>query len=250
MSPEIMLGMDFDNQSDVFSYGVISAELLGWKISDGLTFMKRKIPGFGFEEKELRRLNTIDTPAAYIEMVLKCVEIDPLKRINIKQVQSILKDIENSLTSTKNVGVFIISKTNLDQLDLEPIATEEPKSNILESSKIMRVVNSEVFSEESQYPSLQRVNKASVIGHNIPHRFSIHRSGSLVKKCEQCDKHVYFKHLVCDECSCVAHLECGDKLPSFCGLTKSLQNLVSPHKSVHSAESMLSSPGGNVPTRS
>ena len=249
MSPEIMLCMEFDSKSDIFSYGVIAAELLAWKISDGTSFMRRLIPGFGFDEKEIRKYDTELTPPPYIDMILKCLEIDTRKRITMKEVQVTLKQIELILAAThgKNMGTIFIAKTNLDSMEDSPFALDVPA----DSSRLKSNKNSAVFSdidedEQKSNPSLHRLNKASVISHNIPHRFSIHRSASLVKKCELCEKHVYFKHLVCDECDCVSHLECGVKLPSYCGLTKSLQTLVSPHKKLQSAESLLSPPS---PTR-
>ena len=225
-----MLGMDFDAHADIFSFGVVCAELLAWKVSDGNEFMKRIIPGFGFSEKEIMQYDNELTPPPYLDIIKKSIEIEPDKRITMKEVQANLKEIEGALKATKNVGTIFIARTNLDSLE----------SVLVREDTVLKHINSDVFVEESPYPSLQRVNRASVISHNIPHRFSIHRSASLVKKCEHCDKHVYYKHLVCDECNCVAHLECGQKLPSYCGLRKSLQNLVSPYKSMHSAESLLS----------
>ncbi len=229
-----MLGLDFDSKTDIFSYGVIAAELLGWKMSDGNTFMRRVIPGFGFADSEIMVLDTNSTPPPYITMILECLETDCSKRITTKEILAILKEIEMTLHATKNVGTIFIAKTNLDSLESDITTIEHKFVNGPNG-------HSDLFSEETRFSSLQRVNKASVISHNIPHRFSIHRSASLVKKCVQCDKHVYFKHLMCDECQCVVHLECSVRIPSFCGLSKSLQTLVSPHKSsLQSAESLLS----------
>eukprot|EP00834_Sanchytrium_tribonematis_P005589 NODE_349_length_8994_cov_1.235526.p5 type:complete len:247 gc:universal NODE_349_length_8994_cov_1.235526:2792-2052(-) len=233
MSPEIMLGMDFDEKADIFSFGVILVELLAWKISDGLSFMKRVIPGFGFDEKEIRQYETEISPPAYVDLVLQCIDTDTKSRINMKGIQQGLKLVEMSLATSKNVGTIFIAKTNLDSLDIETAVTMEDKQLNL------TLIHSDVFSESS-YPSIQRINMATAISHNIPHRFTIHRTANISKKCEHCEKHISFKHLRCDECGCYAHMDCADKLPRFCGLTKSLQNLVSPHKSLHSAESLLS----------
>ena len=237
---ETNLGMDFDSKADIFSWGVIGAELLAWKVSDGVQFMKRVIPGFGFDEADIRKYDNEITPPPYIDMILKCVEPDAQKRITMKEVLQILKEIEMILQVSKNVGTIFIAKTNLDSLDSSPVIEEDVRpirGNL---------VNSDVF-PESKYPSLQRVNQASVISHNIPHRFSIHKIPSLAKKCELCEKHIYFKHLECDECGCSCHMECGIHMPSFCGLSKSLQTLVSPAKSMHSAESLLSPNVHNAP---
>lgn len=48
MAPEIMLCMDYTEQVDVFSYGMILCELISRKTPSATNF-KRVIPGFGID---------------------------------------------------------------------------------------------------------------------------------------------------------------------------------------------------------
>ena len=52
MAPEILLCMDYSEQVDVFSYGMVLCELLSRK-QPNATYFKRMIPGFGIDPVNL-----------------------------------------------------------------------------------------------------------------------------------------------------------------------------------------------------
>ncbi len=96
MSPEILLGVDFSLPSDVFSLGVIFAEIASRHLVDSHTF-KRTMPSFGLDADEVREMASEGCPPAFIQLALDCVEEDPRDRPEMRQVVSRLRDIEREV---------------------------------------------------------------------------------------------------------------------------------------------------------
>ena len=96
MSPEILLGVDFSLPSDIFSLGVIFAEIASRHLVDSQTF-KRTIPTFGLDADEVRDMASDGCPEAFIQLALDCVEEDPRDRPEMRQVVSRLRDIEREV---------------------------------------------------------------------------------------------------------------------------------------------------------
>ncbi|SJX65410.1 related to serine/threonine protein kinase [Sporisorium reilianum f. sp. reilianum] len=96
MSPEILLGVDFSLPSDVFSLGVIFAEIASRHLVDSYTF-KRVMPTFGLDADEVREMASEGCPEAFIQLALDCVEEDPRDRPEMRQVVARLRDIEREV---------------------------------------------------------------------------------------------------------------------------------------------------------
>ncbi|CDS01578.1 related to serine/threonine protein kinase [Sporisorium scitamineum] len=96
MSPEILLGVDFSLPSDVFSLGVIFAEIASRHLVDSYTF-KRVVPTFGLDADEVRQMASEGCPDAFIQLALDCVEEDPRDRPEMRQVVARLRDIEREV---------------------------------------------------------------------------------------------------------------------------------------------------------
>lgn len=96
MSPEILLGVDFSLPSDVFSLGVIFAEIASRHLVDSNTF-KRQIPGFSLDADEVRDMASEGCPDAFVQLALDCVEEDPRDRPDMRQVVCRLRDIEREV---------------------------------------------------------------------------------------------------------------------------------------------------------
>lgn len=96
MSPEILLGIDFSLPSDVFSLGVIFAEIASRHLVDSHTF-KRTMPTFGLDADEVRDMASEGCPDAFIQLALDCVEEDPRDRPEMRQVVARLRDIEREV---------------------------------------------------------------------------------------------------------------------------------------------------------
>ncbi|EST08674.1 Protein kinase C-like, phorbol ester/diacylglycerol binding [Kalmanozyma brasiliensis GHG001] len=96
MSPEILLGVDFGLPSDVFSLGVIFAEIASRHLVDSYTF-KRVMPTFGLDADEVREMASEGCPDSFIQLALDCVEEDPRYRPDMRQVVSRLAEIEREV---------------------------------------------------------------------------------------------------------------------------------------------------------
>ncbi|CAO1613759.1 unnamed protein product [Sympodiomycopsis kandeliae] len=93
MSPEILLGVDFSLPSDIFSLGVIFCEIASRHLVDSNVF-KRQMPEFGLDEAEVREMASEGCPSRLIQLALDCVEIDPARRPDMREVVRRLREIE------------------------------------------------------------------------------------------------------------------------------------------------------------
>ena len=76
MAPEIMLSLDYTELIDVFSYGMVLAELLS-RVKPDTRHFKRVIPGFGLDDAEVRSLIQPGCPPVLVDLVLQCVSDEP-----------------------------------------------------------------------------------------------------------------------------------------------------------------------------
>ena len=93
MSPEILLGNEFDLPTDIFSLGVIFCEILARKLADDHTF-RRTPPLFNIDEDEVRRLASPGCPPAFITLALDCMNQVPTKRPTTREILDRLREIE------------------------------------------------------------------------------------------------------------------------------------------------------------
>ncbi len=93
MSPEILLGNEFDLPTDIFSLGVIFSEIASRKLASEHTF-KRSPPSFGLDEDEVRHLASPGCPPAFVQLCLDCVADDPKARPTTRAILDRLRDIE------------------------------------------------------------------------------------------------------------------------------------------------------------
>ncbi|KAL6073254.1 putative serine/threonine-protein kinase EDR1 [Balamuthia mandrillaris] len=94
MAPECILGEEYDNTCDVFSFGVVLWELIRREKPP-----KRGPPtAFGFEHrKKLKELIPPDCPSALGALFLDCVEYYPEGRPSFKEILTRLKDLLQEL---------------------------------------------------------------------------------------------------------------------------------------------------------
>jgi LIM domain kinase 1 len=96
MSPEILLGDEFDLPTDIFSLGVIFCEIAARKLADDTTF-KRHPPDFGFDAVEVRRRASPDCPSDFVNLCLDCLNADPAKRPTTRMILDRLREIEKEV---------------------------------------------------------------------------------------------------------------------------------------------------------
>ena len=77
MSPEILRGDEFDLPTDVYSMGVILAEIAARKLADDRIF-KRAAPGWNIDEQEIRELASPGCPEGFLQLAIDwCVSFLP-----------------------------------------------------------------------------------------------------------------------------------------------------------------------------
>jgi len=92
MAPEVTLGMDYDAQCDIFSYGMFLCELvLRENVEDALPRGPQNF--FGLDTEQFIKMAPPDTPPEMVSMVLKCCEYEPSKRPDAKQVVQALQPL-------------------------------------------------------------------------------------------------------------------------------------------------------------
>ncbi|KAF8632075.1 hypothetical protein AX17_004930 [Amanita inopinata Kibby_2008] len=93
MSPEIILGNEFDLPTDIFSLGIIFCEIASRHLADDSRF-KRHPPDFGLDGDEIRRYASSGCPQAFLDLCVDCVATDPKKRPTTRQILERLAVIE------------------------------------------------------------------------------------------------------------------------------------------------------------
>ncbi|OCH91321.1 kinase-like protein [Obba rivulosa] len=93
MSPEILLGNEFDLPTDIFSLGVILCEIASRRLADDETF-KRNPPLFNLDTDEVQRLVSPGCPPAFVQLCLDCLSQNPYDRPNTRVILDRLREIE------------------------------------------------------------------------------------------------------------------------------------------------------------
>ncbi|KAI5993973.1 kinase-like domain-containing protein [Pisolithus albus] len=98
MSPEILLGNEFDLPTDIFSMGIIFCEIAARKVADDEHFA-RTGPTFGIDPEEVRRLANPGCPPAFLALCLDCTAKDPAVRPTTRTILERLREIEAEVLS-------------------------------------------------------------------------------------------------------------------------------------------------------
>ncbi|EIN05846.1 kinase-like protein [Punctularia strigosozonata HHB-11173 SS5] len=93
MSPEILMGDEFDLPTDIFSLGVIFTEIASRKLADDRHF-KRTAPTFAIDVDEVRSSASPGCPTALVDLCIDCMSVDPAARPTTRQILERLRVIE------------------------------------------------------------------------------------------------------------------------------------------------------------
>jgi LIM domain kinase 1 len=104
MSPEILVGEEFDLSTDVFSLGVIFCEIAARKLADDHTF-KRHAPTFALDPVEVRKLASPGCPKEFLELCIDCCKTDPKERPTTREILDRLRTIEAEVLARPSEGI-------------------------------------------------------------------------------------------------------------------------------------------------
>jgi len=92
MAPEIILGIEYDQSADVFSYGMLLFEIMTRR-DVGKLIPRAPENGFRVNESQLRSQIDKDCPKHFIELGLLCIRWDPKKRPTFAHIIEFLKKL-------------------------------------------------------------------------------------------------------------------------------------------------------------
>ncbi|KAF8622800.1 hypothetical protein AX15_006728 [Amanita polypyramis BW_CC] len=96
MSPEILLGNEFDLPTDIFSLGIIFCEIVSRHLADD-THFKRYPPNFDLDPDEIRQHASSGCPQGFLDLCIDCISPDPKKRPTTLQILDRLAAIETEV---------------------------------------------------------------------------------------------------------------------------------------------------------
>ncbi|KAJ3498601.1 hypothetical protein NLJ89_g10198 [Agrocybe chaxingu] len=103
MSPEILLGDEFDLSTDIFSLGIIFCEIGARKLADDHHF-KRHPPTFGIDVNEVKKLMSAGYPEDFYQLCIDCCATDPKDRPTTRDILDRLRTIEAEVLSRPDEG--------------------------------------------------------------------------------------------------------------------------------------------------
>ncbi|KAK7440044.1 hypothetical protein VKT23_017295 [Stygiomarasmius scandens] len=93
MSPEILLGEEFDLPTDIYSFGIILCEIVSRTLADDRHF-KRAAPTFSIDTEEVHKLASPGCPPDLIQLCLDCLSVEPSARPTTRDILERLRIIE------------------------------------------------------------------------------------------------------------------------------------------------------------
>ncbi|KAJ6619017.1 kinase-like domain-containing protein [Mycena sp. CBHHK59/15] len=103
MSPEILLGDEFDLPTDIFSLGIIFCEIATRRLADDDHF-KRTAPTFGIDPEEVHKLANPGCPPAFLALCVDCLATEPSARPSTRDILERLRVIEAEVLARPNEG--------------------------------------------------------------------------------------------------------------------------------------------------
>ncbi|KAM9974796.1 hypothetical protein ACTFIW_008263 [Dictyostelium discoideum] len=92
MAPELILGMEYDETVDIFSFGVVLLEMiLRKKVSKVLE--RGPQSAFEIDQDSARQLIPDDIPVLYSDLALDCIKYQPEERPNFSHIIHVLKQL-------------------------------------------------------------------------------------------------------------------------------------------------------------
>ncbi|KNZ54617.1 TKL/LISK/LISK-DD1 protein kinase [Puccinia sorghi] len=118
MSPEVLRGLPFDLSTDVYSLGIIFCELISMKragtctsdsTSNESVFLQRAPPRYSIKSADVNSLLDAQNdgcPKSFIELSLRCTQVDSRLRPTPKEILVVLDSIEQAIIQEEHVKLL------------------------------------------------------------------------------------------------------------------------------------------------
>eukprot|EP01088_Endostelium_zonatum_P006411 TRINITY_DN18536_c0_g1_i1.p1 TRINITY_DN18536_c0_g1~~TRINITY_DN18536_c0_g1_i1.p1 ORF type:complete len:450 (-),score=102.93 TRINITY_DN18536_c0_g1_i1:96-1412(-) len=97
MAPEVILGMQYNHKADVFSYGIVLAEIITRK-KISMQLQRSPMDAFGLDVNKYKLLIPEDCPLEFVVLNLECCAYDPADRPTFKEIVTKLREIYETCT--------------------------------------------------------------------------------------------------------------------------------------------------------
>lgn len=132
MAPEVILGMDYDGKSDVFSFGMVIFEMITRQRVEKI-LPRIPVDHFGLNPQKVAEVLPPDCPKEFSDLALWCCEYEPSARPDFKKIIVALQTILNNLAQQKKA------------------ARARSKKNIEKPKKLERFNIEEVIAKANEY---------------------------------------------------------------------------------------------------
>lgn len=92
MAPEVILGLQYDNKIDVFSYGVVLVELIT-RIKISTELQRKPTDAFGLDVAKFKSLIPTECPPDFAQLAIDCCNYEPKERPSFKDIIRRIKPI-------------------------------------------------------------------------------------------------------------------------------------------------------------
>lgn len=96
MAPEVILGMQYNQKADVFSYGIVLCEIITRK-KISLELQRSPADAFGMDVAKFKELIPSDCPLEFATLAMECCAYDPNDRPPFTDIVRKLKEIDKNL---------------------------------------------------------------------------------------------------------------------------------------------------------
>eukprot|EP01125_Pyxidicula_operculata_P002971 TRINITY_DN1299_c0_g2_i2.p1 TRINITY_DN1299_c0_g2~~TRINITY_DN1299_c0_g2_i2.p1 ORF type:complete len:117 (-),score=28.91 TRINITY_DN1299_c0_g2_i2:136-486(-) len=116
MAPEVILGKEYDETADIFSFGMLLFEIITRK-DVGKLIPRAVQDQFQINDNKLRPQIPRDSPKHFVELAFLCTKYDPKKRPPFTRIILFLKKLLKILVDAKKTGTDAnVASAALDQI--------------------------------------------------------------------------------------------------------------------------------------
>ncbi|KAH9982011.1 kinase-like domain-containing protein [Russula compacta] len=188
MSPEILLGHEFDLPTDIFSLGVILAEIAARHLADDSHFA-RSAPSFAIDAEEVRSLANPGCPPEFTRLAIECISGDPaarpttrviLDRLHAIEAQVLARPEEQELHHTGSIR-FMTGHRRHPAAPRIPSFGQGVGEGIRVSTSPEPSLSGEDESDEELSDALSRLESVTVVENGVPLGSSTHLTRLLLR---------------------------------------------------------------------